>query len=452
MTDAESKLRNVLARSYGHSFTDGPYMDGIVASWLRDALVSKMLSTRPRVLSDDELTALCAVRDTRLRPADVSAPAYTGEPRSKYSGPFFLGFAAYYDNERNHYGPEIQRRELIDKFWDAACDDVLRQAVAEHGFHVFGFLCERFRATRTIGLWGPHKAAEFLKLALDIQLTDWHIRSSGPGWQSDIAYYATARAERLSFPFQHYVRRCLYCGEEFNDADIRPALLREVGYMYGFCEPCLALACQFGGAKVIKQAVFPTGRAYLEQTLRVLSKVLGVPVPAGHSDAWLSARYLLYATAAIRTGRGDGNAIVAALVPMQPIELYEDVIGLDALVATGMLRPERTAADGHRCDCIEEEIIDDWLWRHGIPHERPAYYPRSQGTGPPARADWAVGGALVEHWSQEGERRYDARSETKRSIAKASGVRLIEIHPEELTDLDAALTEKFAQWLPEGRR
>jgi len=251
----------------------------------------------------------------------------------------------------------------------------------------------------------------------------------------------------LSFPFQHYIRRCLYCAEEFNDADVFPALTREGGYVPDFCQPCLALACHHGPAAVIKEAVFPAGCGYLEGTLQVLCRTLGVPVPCGENLTRLCPNYVLYATAAVRTGRSDRNAIIAALVPMQPARCVEDALGLEALLAARLLRGERSAADGHQCDSIEEQIIDDWLWTHGIPHERPAYYPRPRGTRNPAKADWAVGEALVEQWTQEGDRVYDARMQAKRQIAQSAGIELIEIHAEDLTDLDRALTEKFAEWL-----
>lgn len=57
-----------------------------------------------------------------------------------------------------------------------------------------------------------------------------------------------------------------------------------------------------------------------------------------------------------------------------------------AIVAAGFQpNPEyftkRTCAnDGHMCDSTIERLVDDWLFRHGIPHERNRYYPDSKMT------------------------------------------------------------------------
>lgn len=87
------------------------------------------------------------------------------------------------------------------------------------------------------------------------------------------------------------------------------------------------------------------------------------------------------------------------------------------------------ALDGHRCDSISEALVDNWLTRQSIPHDRNVPYPQ---TG--HKADWGIGKRFfVEYFGLASDSpRYDRSILAKRRLCKANNIRLIEIYPKDL--------------------
>lgn len=86
------------------------------------------------------------------------------------------------------------------------------------------------------------------------------------------------------------------------------------------------------------------------------------------------------------------------------------------------------AKDGHVCDSVAEKIVDDWLFKNNIPHERNVRYTNTKMT-----ADFAVDKAFIEYFGLAGESKsYDAVIERKRDFCSEHGLRLIEIYPKDL--------------------
>lgn len=87
----------------------------------------------------------------------------------------------------------------------------------------------------------------------------------------------------------------------------------------------------------------------------------------------------------------------------------------------------QVAKDGHICDSIAERIIDDYLYRHGIVHERNAIYPEGKYT-----ADFKVQDYIIEYFGLSGEyKKYDDIKMKKQAIVKQYRLKLIEIYPED---------------------
>jgi hypothetical protein len=387
----------------------------------------------PRIFTIEELDALCRV-DTRVRPLDVvpsdadfDVQLYWPDPERKVA---------------EYLKPVIdmcrERRELVEPYWTPQCDEVLREAVAKCGTNAGDVLCDLLRKT-----WGEAKFAALREEASKRGETI-------SGLHGIIGDYGMARAGRLGFSLQQHIRRCLYCDEEFSDAD--PLLGGPVDSYSDVCVTCHHLAFQillpYAEGNPVKDG-FPTDRDYLSRTLRVLCQVL---------EQVVSSDYLRHAVKALQAGHAKKKAIIAALVPIQPAEVYNRVFGswLQALKDSGLLDPDARrgtygvrclAEDGHECESLAEKNIDDWLFRHGVIHDRAPDYPRTARGPQPLKADWAIGGALVEYWGRKGSEDYDAKMKTKRAIAKSAGVKLIEIGPEDLWNPDPALCEKFQEWV-----
>ena len=87
------------------------------------------------------------------------------------------------------------------------------------------------------------------------------------------------------------------------------------------------------------------------------------------------------------------------------------------------------ANDGHRCDSFTEKIIDDWLFKNGVQHERHARYGNTRFT-----ADFVINhNIIVEFFGLAGVKQsYDSNIKKKRQLSKKLGCKLFEIFPNDI--------------------
>ena len=123
---------------------------------------------------------------------------------------------------------------------------------------------------------------------------------------------------------------------------------------------------------------------------------------------------------------------------------------LKCLVASGvledgLLRTSRgvrcIARDGHECNSLAEMEIDNWLHMQGVTHERePAYpvHPKYNSNGM-LRADFRVGGFLIEYAGLLDDPVYAEKMEKKKLLAIEIGVQLITLTPNDLSRLERVL-------------
>ena len=100
-------------------------------------------------------------------------------------------------------------------------------------------------------------------------------------------------------------------------------------------------------------------------------------------------------------------------------------------------RPREVALrclDGHKARSKEERLVDDWLHAHGVLHERE---PKLKGMRP----DWRVGGDVyIEYWGLAGQQGYEERRAQKLAMYKRRRLKLVELFPEDLPELDDKLS------------
>lgn len=89
-------------------------------------------------------------------------------------------------------------------------------------------------------------------------------------------------------------------------------------------------------------------------------------------------------------------------------------------------------ADGHKARSREEKLIDDWLDKRGIRHERE---PRLKGMRP----DWRVGDVYIEYWGMANQQGYEVRRAAKVEMYRKRRLKLVELFPDDLSSLDAKL-------------
>jgi hypothetical protein len=113
-------------------------------------------------------------------------------------------------------------------------------------------------------------------------------------------------------------------------------------------------------------------------------------------------------------------------------------------------RSSAKALDGHICDSVSELLIDNWLYKRKISHERDAHYPKTN-----CLADWAIvvkdRRMLVEYFGLARDSpRYDRTIKRKISLCLRSKIPLIAIYPTDLYPknfLEDNLERKFNRYV-----
>ncbi len=108
------------------------------------------------------------------------------------------------------------------------------------------------------------------------------------------------------------------------------------------------------------------------------------------------------------------------------------------------------ALDGHLCDSISELLIDNWLYKNKIPHERDAYYPETHH-----KADWEIPAKnkkiFVEYFGLANDSpRYDRAVKEKIGLCNKHKISLISIYPKDIYPkifLEDNLKGKFENFL-----
>ncbi len=99
-----------------------------------------------------------------------------------------------------------------------------------------------------------------------------------------------------------------------------------------------------------------------------------------------------------------------------------------------------TAGDGHSCDSFTERIIDDWLIKNNIAHERHWHYGDTKMT-----ADFFIQpNIIIEFFGLAGvQKKYDAILEKKREFCIENNLRLIEIYPKDIFPVNTLKPDIF---------
>jgi len=110
-----------------------------------------------------------------------------------------------------------------------------------------------------------------------------------------------------------------------------------------------------------------------------------------------------------------------------------------------LVRGRIPCKDGHIADSISEKIVDDWLFKHDIDHDRRKQYPEGR-----YNCDFFLTGSniWVEYFGLLGDHKdYDATVEIKREMAKRFGFTLLEIVSSDLYP-ENKLANIFRDFLP----
>lgn len=108
-------------------------------------------------------------------------------------------------------------------------------------------------------------------------------------------------------------------------------------------------------------------------------------------------------------------------------------------------RVNTKAKDGHLCDSVSEALIDNWLYKNNIYHEKDVHYPETNH-----KTDWQIlfknQKIFVEYFGLANDSpRYDRSIKEKEMLCKKQNISLIAIYPQDLYRgyLDINLKNKF---------
>lgn len=229
---------------------------------------------------------------------------------------------------------------------------------------------------------------------------------------------------------------CPRCGGRFDPAVLEPWAVIQFGPAR-WCPRCCRSAR--GGRPG------NAGRDQAAAALTRVARVIGAPPPADFAAQPLPLDW--------PTSRRD--ALMDALCEAPPAAAIQAAVGSSGwrhvLAGLGLLDSGQrlargimcAAADGHPCRSLGERSVDDWLARHAVPHEVEPRWPRHGTLNPHGRlrADWRLAdGTYIEYAGMLTDDDYAARIEDKRVLAAESGITLIVLIPEDLRNLDEALT------------
>jgi hypothetical protein len=252
-------------------------------------------------------------------------------------------------------------------------------------------------------------------------------------------YFALARAEILNLTKKIRTpewKICGLCNNRFIENSLPFPLIKRLGIdRLEFCAPCLRdTILQGSGSDNVS-------REQAINYIREFFKTTGVIPPSNSSIGYNDLLYLNY----------EERKEILNVLQLRPTnkrvkELFNswtEALQQSGLIGDYSLTTTRGihtyANDGHLCLSLGERTIDDFLFEHGIKHEKESSYPNSN-----FRADFKVGQIFIEYFGLVGDPEYDKRIKEKKLICKEYKIQLISLYPQDLQN-EKRLMKKLSQ-------
>jgi len=263
-------------------------------------------------------------------------------------------------------------------------------------------------------------------------------------WSNVLMYFALARAEVLKLTKR--IRSpewkiCGLCNKKFVEDSLPFPLIKRQGLdQLEFCAPCLrdTVLSNLGSDTVNKN-----------QIIKFLCGIYEFTGVLPRSDYYVGYRDLLYLDF-------EDRVRFLKLLQLRPStarvnELFNSwvhALQQADLIGEYVLRTTRgihtIANDGHLCLSMGERTIDDFLYEHGIDHEKEPSYPESN-----YRADFKVGDTYIEYFGLVGDPEYEKRMDEKILICDANKIEMIALFPDDLRN-EKRLIRKLLKIMPKS--
>lgn len=316
--------------------------------------------------------------------------------------------------------PKVVSDPFILKWWSSIHDELIRKLIEKWQWYWFFHITEEVvknTDAKIIDAWKREDPA--------------CRRGVGKGaWYNVLSYFAYARS--LDLGLSDCIRkprwkRCPLCSEMFLENSLPEPLAKRLGVnRLDFCAPCLK-------TRILQN----TGNDSLpkEEVKNYLTKLSSIIQAVPHQGYGEGIEDLLFLNDEQRLAflRLAANKPKTRHVKKLFKSWLHALIEADIL-EHGTRRTSRgttcLANDGHTCYSLAEKTIDDFLYFHGVPHEREPTYPNSK-----YRADFLIKGVYIEYFGLAGNSAYDKKIKAKSDIARLNGIRLIAIYPENLINM-----------------
>ena len=339
-------------------------------------------------------------------------------------------------------------QEIIDMYWSDEYETLFKRYLSK-----YGFFSEEGFLTEYIKIIGIKKHNELMN-KLRENASHFKIKWCGFWWPTIKHYhilwdYIQSLKFKWNIKPSMVIKKCKKCGKEFYpEYDLR-SIIHKIPKYYPYIKTINDINfCPnhaFGEFNVVtnrrKEYTMKISKDKMAQLLKELINVTGVIPPSNFKKDLSYLKHL---------NKEKYEQAIMILCDMPPYEKsfstpygYKDVFGswFKALAAAGVDIQKKArgytclAEDGHVCFSLGEKKIDDWLYRHRIPHEKEPKYPGDSNL----RGDWKVGNYFIEYWGLKGKKDYDDKIFLKKEIARENKIKLIEINPKDLNNLDEKL-------------
>jgi len=357
---------------------------------------------------------------------------------------------------------------VINKYWTEECDSELRKFLSK-----YGFLSEKtFVFSRLDEILGKERTSEF-KHELQAKSSFFKIRCCILDKPSNeilslnscyklipsdlvLAYYAESLKYKWALKPDIQIKQCKYCGKNFIPIlpDYSTKKIESIVKFYPIKKSINEIN--------LCAKHFPPQKHFDDKfliNLKNLADYIGFIPPYNYHDDYSYLKGL------------ELNKFEKAIMMLNQLPSYsspsetnlnrrdtdhlaiKDVFGswlhvlAEADILEGGVRKTPRgymclAIDGHECRSLGEKNVDDWLYRHSIPHEKEVRYPGKRAF----RADWKVGDYFIEFWGLRGEEDYDKKMEVKTELAKQYSIPLISLNQQDLPILDFRLEKLIEEY------
>lgn len=246
-------------------------------------------------------------------------------------------------------------------------------------------------------------------------------------WYNVLGGFIHARAYRIgavnNIP-NPKVKKCPRCGKKFNEGELYYAFVKRLGArQIDVCHCAVTPIFDAGNDSAKKSEII----AYAQRLTDALGVIPAQNFGEGTEDF-------------LHMNTKERLAVFKVLDDKPSRDAVKKKFGtwFHVLVAANVLEDGTQqmsrgirclAKDGHVCLSLGEKTIDDFLFTHGIEHEKEPHYPEGN-----YRADFLVGDVFIEYFGLTGNKDYDAKTRKKQRICKKHSITLVSIYPKDLVN------------------